>query len=572
MKIPLKTLTLLSLLLFTYALHAIVDLPVVQVQTSDNALPTINTPEPKAAPQDKNKHKKPKINLFDLYAHQQAELIAQGKISATELVKSYLIRINELDRAGPNVQAILSINMEALKEAKLKDKMVAEGKTLGMLHGVPVLVKDNIETSGLPTTAGSLALQDNLTLRDAPIIARLKAEGAIILGKTNLSEWANFRDKDSISGWSAMGGQTRNPHSLDRSPCGSSSGSGASIAAQFASLAIGTETNGSIICPATMNGIVGFKPTVGLLSRTHIVPISVTQDTAGPMTRSVKDAALMLTAMAGTDPKDPSTEMADLKKVNYLSTLDQSIAGKRIGVLRSTQSEHPEIIDAFNEALAELTKQGAILVEIDKFSPPKDFWDKSLQVLLIEFKQELNKYLNSTPDTVSTRSLEELIAFNEQAKRELSLFPQSLFYDAQKTQGYTEEYTELVSFLQEATRNNGIDGMMQEYNVELLVSPSQTPAFLIDPVYGDSFPGGYAGAGWMAAIAGYPHATVPMGHMKGLPFGISFIGTAYSDALLLNVAYQYEQASMKRMTPSFAQGAVSHPHLKEAMAPLGLDE
>lgn len=225
------------------------------------------------------------IKPIELLAHQQASLIAAGKLSSIDLVTAYLTRINEFDREGPRVQAILSVNLNALVEAKEKDKMVAEGKPLGILHGVPVLVKDNVETSELPTTAGSLALQDNLTLRDAPIIARLKAEGAIILGKTNLSEWANFRDNDSISGWSAMGGQTRNPHSLDRTPCGSSSGSGAAIAAQFASLAIGTETNGSIICPATMNGIVGFKPTVGLMSRTHIVPISVTQDTAGPMTR-----------------------------------------------------------------------------------------------------------------------------------------------------------------------------------------------------------------------------------------------------------------------------------------------
>jgi amidase len=352
--------------------------------------------------------KKPeiKLNPIELMAHQQAELIAQGKLSSSDLVTAYFTRINELDREGPHVQAILSLNLNAIVEAQEKDQMVLDGKPLGMLHGVPVLVKDNVETSELATTAGSLALQDNFTMRDAPIIARLKAEGAIILGKTNLSEWANFRDNDSISGWSAMGGQTRNPHSLDRTPCGSSSGSGAAIAAQFSSLAIGTETNGSIICPSTMNGIVGFKPTVGLMSRTHIVPISVTQDTAGPMTRSVKDAALMLTAMAGTDPKDPSTEMADSKKQNYVSTLNQSIAGKKLGVLRSTQTEHPEIISAFNAALKELTKLGVELVEIETLDVPEDFWEKSLQVLLIEFKHELNTYLANTPDSVTTRTLE----------------------------------------------------------------------------------------------------------------------------------------------------------------------
>lgn len=280
----------------------------------------------------------------------------------------------------------------------------------------------------------------------------------------------------------------------------------------------------------------------------------------------------MLTAMAGTDPKDPTTEMADLKKQNYVSALNSSIAGKKMGVLRSTQSEHPEIIDAFNAALKELTKLGAELVEIEELETPEEFWEKSLQVLLIEFKHELNTYLANTPDTVTTRTLEELIAFNAQSDRQLVLFAQSLFIDAQKTEGYDEDYKALVRFLREATRDNGIDGMMRQYDVDLLVSPSQTPAFLIDPIYGDSFPGGFAGAGWMAAIAGYPHVTVPMGNKKGLPFGLSFMGTAYDDALLLNVAYQYEQASKKIMKPAFAQGAMSHPRLKEAMAPLGMDK
>jgi amidase len=565
-----KSFTLASL---AFTLSALLSTTVFSISTCHAGETITNTSAPAALNKDSKKNQAQDPNdPVQMFAYEQASLIAQGKLKSADLVLAYLNRINELDREGPNVQAILSLNLNALNEAKAKDKMVAEGKTLGMLHGVPVLVKDNVETSELVTTAGSLALQNNDTKRDAPIIAKLKAEGAIILGKTNLSEWANFRDGDSISGWSAMGGQTRNPHSLDRTPCGSSSGSGAAIAAQFASLAIGTETNGSIICPSTMNGIVGFKPTVGLMSRTHIVPISVTQDTAGPMTRSVKDAALMLTAMAGTDPKDPATEMADLKKVDYVAGLDASLKGKRIGVLRSTQTEHPEIVKAFNEALSVLKKQGAVLVDIDNFETPEGFWDKSLQLLLIEFKHELNKYLASTPDTVSTRTLEDLINFNQKNERQLVLYGQSLFIDAQEKEGYNEEYKEIVEFLRKATRDDGIDGLLKQYDVDLLVSPSQTPAFLIDPVYGDSFPGGFAGAGWMAAIAGYPHATVPMGHKKGLPFGMSFMASAYSDALVLNVAYQYEQASHKIMKPSFAQGAISHPSLKEAMAPLALDK
>lgn len=508
-----------------------------------------------------------KVDVIQMSASEQAAKIATGEITSAEIVSAYINRIEKMDRQGPRVQAVLALNPNALAQAKQKDQQVKAGNPLGMLHGVPVLVKDNVETSELATTAGSLALQNNLTMRDAPIIARLKAEGAIILGKTNLSEWANFRDNDSISGWSAMGGQTRNPHSLDRTPCGSSSGSGAAIASQFAPLAIGTETNGSIICPSTMNGIVGHKPTVGLLSRTHIVPISVTQDTAGPMTRTVEDAALMLTAMAGTDPKDGATEMADFKKSNYVSGLNDSIKGKRIGVLRSTQSSHEAIITALDDAIAVLKSQGAEIVEIDAFEMPDGFWDKSLTLLLVEFKHELNKYLASTPDTVATRSLKDLIAFNNASDRQLALFDQSLFVDAENTKGYNEEYEEIVTFLADATRKNGIDKLLKDNNVDLLIAPSQTPAFLIDPVYGDSFPGGFAGAGYLAAIAGYPHTTVPMGEMKGLPFGLSFIGAAYSDAMLLNVAYKYEQASKKIMLPTFVSGAIEHNSLKKAMAP-----
>jgi len=509
--------------------------------------------------------------ILELSATQQAKLISEGKLSSTALVSAYLARIDAMDRKGPSVQSILSLNPNALKEANQKDAEVAQGRRLGRLHGIPILVKDNIETSELPTTAGSIALAQNNTQRDAPIIARLKAQGAIILGKTNLSQWANFRSNDSISGWSALGGQTRNPHSLDRSPCGSSSGSGAAMAAQFASLAIGTETNGSIICPAAMNGIVGVKPTVGLLSRTHIVPISVTQDTAGPMTRSVEDAALMLSIMAGTDPDDSYTALADERKRDYTSELDTPLKGKRIGVFTAVQGEHPAIISAFESSAQTMQALGAELVTIDQFEAPDGFWSKALDVLLIEFKHELNLYLKQAAPAVKARTLADLIEFNKTNVREMVLFDQSLFEQSQATTGYDEEYLETVAFLQNATREEGIDLLLAKYKVDAIIMPSQTPAFLIDPVYGDSFAGGRAGAGWLAAISGYPQVSVPMGNMKGLPINLSFIGKAWDESLLLNLAYHFEKQSKAIIKPSFASGAYETSYFKEAMRPLKKD-
>ncbi|GLR71347.1 amidase [Agaribacter marinus] len=508
------------------------------------------------------------VPLYTLTATEQLARMQAGTITSAEIVSSYLARIEGMDRQGIKIQAIIALNPSALSLAKLRDKQRNEGKLLGPLHGTVVLVKDNIEVASLPTTAGSLALQQNMTQRDAPIIKKLKNAGAIILGKTNLSEWANFRSYDSISGWSGIGGQTRNPHSLDRSPCGSSSGTGAAIAARFAALGIGTETNGSIICPAAMNGVVGVKPTVGLLSRTHIVPISVTQDTAGPMTLSVADAALMLEVMAGSDPTDAATSLADENKTSYSQQLTATIKGKRLGVLRSTQSSHPAIIEAFNESLATLESLGVELVNIDALETPDGFWDKSLKLLLIEFKQTLNHYLSNTPTINKHRTLADLILFNAQSARELALFDQSIFEQAQETQGYNDEYEDIKQFLSDATRKNGIDKLLSEYQVDALVAPSQTPAFLIDPIFGDSFPGGNAGAGWMAAIAGYPQVSIPMGSMKGLPLNISFIGKAWDEQLLLNIAWQLEQAAPKLMMPSFAGSGFDHFETQKALAPL----
>ena len=500
--------------------------------------------------------------------------IRAGTLTAEAAVRTYLERIAAYDRRGPMIQSVLALNPDALAEARVLDAEARAGTIRGALHGVPVLVKDNIETKELPTTAGSLALIDNDTGRDAPIVARLRAEGAIILGKTNLSEWANFRSETSISGWSGVGGQTRNPHSLDRSACGSSSGSGAAVAAQLAPLAIGTETNGSIICPAAMTGIVGFKPTVGLLSRSRIVPISSTQDTAGPMTRTVRDAALMLTAMAGGDPADAATARADGLKADYGAALDGGIHGMRIGVLRWAEGDRPAVSAAFQEALTALEARGAVLVDIAEYTPPEGLSDDALIVLLTEFKATLNAYLAEAAPAVTTRTLTDLIAFNEaNAAREMALFDQSLFTGSEVTGGYQDPaYVAARDAILKATREDGIDRLLAEHDVRVLVMPSRPPAFLIDAVYGDSYPDGPIGAGWLAAMAGYPILTVPMGDDRGLPIGLGIMGTGWDDATVLAVGHAYEQASGKITTPAFVSGPFAMPATAAAMRPHNGDQ
>jgi amidase len=507
-------------------------------------------------------------DLHQLSAVQLAQQIASGELSSEQVVSHYLSRIEQLD---PKINSVITVNPNALQEAKSRDKQVKNGEPLGVLHGVPVLVKDNIETLGMPTTAGSIALIKNDNNRDAPIIAKLRQQGAIILGKTNLSEWANFRSNESISGWSAIGGQTYNPHSLERSPCGSSSGSGAAVAAQLAPLALGTETNGSITCPAAMNGITGFKPTVGLLSRTHIVPISFSQDTAGPMTRSVEDAALMLNALAGSEPLDQSTAAADQRKTDYLTALQQPVKGIKVGVLNWAKGKHPSIPSEFATALQQLELAGVELVDInDELELPETYWQDALTVLYVEFKYSLNHYLSTTDESkVAIRSLEELIEFNNKTPRELVLFDQDLFEAAQASESIEEKgYQQALQSIQLASRENGIDKLLGDYGVDLLIAPSRPAAFLIDVAHGDSYPDGAPGAGWLAAIAGYPIATVPMGEYLGLPLGISFIGGKWADAKVLQLANAYEQASQKIRVPTFAVNARQHPASKAAMQPL----
>ncbi|WP_296165006.1 amidase [uncultured Brevundimonas sp.] len=421
----------------------------------------------------------------------------------------------------------------------------------GPLDDVPVLLKDNIETADMPTTAGSLALANNAPGRDAPVAARLRAAGAIILGKTNLSEWANIRSSESISGWSAVGGQTRNPYDPERTPCGSSSGSAVAVAIGLAPAAIGTETDGSITCPASVNGIVGFKPTVGLVSRTHIVPISHSQDTAGPMTTTVEDAAIVLGVIAGSDPLDPATVEADARKVDYRAALDAgSLNGVRIGVMSFLlPSYSEETRAAFDQSLQAMREAGAEIVEITE--PPAQFrqiggWE--LTVLLTELKHDLNLYLASTdPQQVPTRTLADVIAFNAAEPRETVLFGQDLFVRAEATGGLTDPaYVEARARSLQAAGPDGIDRMMADHRVVALVAPTTSRAWTNDPEDDDNMQGS---ASRLAAVSGYPHLTVPMGFDRGMPVGLSFIGGQWEDARILSLGYAFEQKTQARRAP-----------------------
>ncbi|GAB4520672.1 MAG: amidase [Parvularculaceae bacterium] len=487
-----------------------------------------------------------------------AQALRDGETTSEALVSAYIARIEEVDWAGPELRSVLALNPDALDDARAADAARAAGEALGPLHGVPILLKDNIESADpVATTAGALALAENVTGRDSPLVAGLRAAGAIILGKTNLSQWANYRSRDSVSGWSALGGQVRNPHMLDRSPCGSSSGSGAAVAASLAAGAVGTETNGSIICPSQVNGIVGFKPTVGLVSQQYIVPISSSQDTAGPMTKTVTGAAMMLNAMATGEAR-----------TDYVAALDaNALQGARIGVARWAQGSNADIIAHFNAALDAMEAAGAVLVEIEDYEPPAENLGADYRNIgRYEFKATLNHYLSEAAPAVETRTLSELIAFNEaHADVELALFDQSIFEDSVQTSGLDDpEYIASRDRAQRATREQGIDFLMAEYDVDLLVSPSGPVASRIDPVNGDVWPA-WAGIGSMAAIAGYPHASVPMGTVHGVPIGVSFIAGKDQDAAVLSYAYAYEQATRLRPDPQYLPSAEARPEIARAM-------
>ena len=488
--------------------------------------------------------------------------IAAPSLAAGPAEQATCSAIERIQRIDPSIHAVLAIDPTAIAQARAID---ARGGG-GPLAGVPVLIKDNIEAIGpLPTTAGSLALIDNVTNRDAPLVARLRQAGAVILGKTNLSEWANIRSTHSISGWSAVGGQTRNPHALDRNPCGSSSGSGAAVGAGIVDFAIGTETDGSITCPAAINGIVGFKPTVGMVSRTHIVPISASQDTAGPITRTVRQAAEIMTAIAGSDPADSATRGADAHRVDFAAGLDGgSLRGKRIGVMRFASGFGTD--GPFDAALAVLKAQGATLVEIKTFDD-KAIGPNENSVLMTELKAGLNAYLATTPSTVGSRTLADVILFNAaHAGQEMALFEQESFLAAQKTKGVADpayKKARLISFT--AAGPNGIDRLLKTYRLVALVGPTYPPAWKIDAVNGD--PNISSGAGSLAAVAGYPHLTVPMGAVKGLPVGLSFIGAKWDDARVLSLGFAYEQASHALVAPRFAPSIEQVPPVAQQLQP-----
>lgn len=431
------------------------------------------------------------------------------------------------------------------------------------LHGIPVLIKDNVEVAGLPTTAGSLALAGNNTGRDAPIVTRLRAVGAVILGKTNLSEWANIRSSSSISGWSAVGGQTRNPYALDRNTCGSSSGSGAAVAAGYADYAIGSETDGSITCPASMNGVVGLKPTMGLVSRTHIVPISESQDIAGPMTRTVRQAAELLSVIAGSDPVDPATAEADKRKANYADGLSaDALKGKKIAVLRFAAGFGTDAV--FEEALARLRQAGAELVEIKQFKPTGNFGDDEYAVLLTELKAGMNAYLQGSP-AAGPKSLADLIAFNTaNAATEMPLFGQDIFEQAEKTKGLADPAYKKARANSLRIARTDLDRLLT--GVDAVVFPTRPAAWKIDAVHGDVSPGGN-GVGSMAAVAGYPHLTVPMGLVRGLPVGLSFVGPKWSDGRLLGFGHAFEQVRGPFPRPTFLPSIEGSPAIAPALEP-----
>lgn len=472
--------------------------------------------------------------------------------------RAALARIAAVDG---QVHAVIAVEPDALAQAR---------RARGPLAGMPVLVKDNIETAGpLPTTAGSLALLANVTGRDAPLVARLRAAGAVILGKANLSEWANFRSSASISGWSAVGGQTRSPYALDRDPCGSSSGSAVAVAAGEVPAAIGTETDGSITCPAAVNGVVGLKPTVGLVSRARIVPISTSQDTAGPIAVDVVTAARVLTAIAGTDPADPATREADAHRTDYAAALRATVLkGARIGVLRFATGWSPTVDAVFAHALDVLRAQGAILVDVTKGPDREAIGAAETIVLDAEFKAGIAAYLATAPAGVPVRTLADLIAFDRaHGARELGLFGQDVFEKAAAAVGLDDPaYRTALATARRSAGREGIDAMLAHDRLDALVAPTAAPAWKIDVAYGDRIGGD--GAGSIAAVAGTPHLTVPMGAIGGLPVGLSFMGPAWSEARLLGFGYDFEQAAGVRLAPMFVPSLEDAPAVQPLLAPL----
>src|SRR5947209_5428725 len=499
---------------------------------------------------------RPAAAPFELEEATIAELQAgmkSGKYTARGLTAAYVQRIDALDRKGPALRAVLEVNPDALAQAEALDAERKAKGPRGPLHGVPVLVKDNIATRDrMQSTAGSLALVGAAPPRDAFIVERLRASGAVILGKANLSEWANFRSTHSSSGWSGRGGQCRNPYALDRTPSGSSSGSGVAVAANLCAVAIGTETDGSIVSPSTCCSIVGIKPTLGLVSRTGIIPIAHSQDTAGPMARTVADASVLLGALAGVDPRDDATATsAGQARTDYTAFLDPNgLKGARLGVCRSHFMGYSPATDALMEgAIDALKRLGAVIVDPADIATAGQFDDAEFTVLLYEFKADLNRYLADW--AAGAKTLEDLIGFNERNKeRELPYFGQEIFVQAQAKGALTDQdYLRALDKDHLLSRTQGIDAVMVEHQLDALIAPTGGPPSLIDLVNGD--PGGGGSFSSPAAVAGYPHVTVPLGYVVGLPVGLSFVGRPWSEGTLIKCAYAFEQATKTRRPPGF---------------------
>jgi amidase len=498
------------------------------------------------------------FELEELTISELQQGLAAGKYTSKSLVRKYLERIKEIDRSGPVVNSVIEINTEAEAIAETLDRERKSKGARGPLHGIPILIKDNIDTADrMMTTAGSLALLNSHATRDAFIVQRLRHAGAVILGKTNLSEWANFRSTHSSSGWSGRGGQTKNPYALDRNPCGSSSGSGAATAASMCAGSIGTETDGSIVCPSSANSLVGIKPTLGLVSRSGIIPIAHSQDTAGPMTRTVADGAILLGALTGIDARDIATRASQGKSVaDYTQFLNKdALRGARLGIARKFFGFNDRVDQQLNALIAEMKNLGAIIIDPAEIPTTGKFDDSELEVLLYEFKADLNAYLAGRAPAAQVRSLKHLIEFNEKNRdREMPYFGQELFIRAEAKGPLTSKaYRAALQKNQRLSRTQGIDFVMRRHRLDALLAPTGGPAWPTDLLNGDHFTGGYSTA---SAVAGYPHITVPAGYVFGLPFGLSFFGSAFSEPKLIALAYAFEQATKVRHGPQFLPTAI----------------
>jgi amidase len=514
---------------------------------AESAPPTRAAPTP---PEPTN------IAAFELEETTVAALqsgMESGRMTCHSITQQYLQRIADLDRKGPALHHVIEVNPDALSIADALDRERKAGHARGPLHGIPILIKDNIDTADrMTTTAGSYALEGSIALRDSTVAAKLRAAGAIILGKANLSEWANFRSTHSSSGWSGRGGQAKNPYVLDRNPCGSSSGSGGAVSANLSALAIGTETDGSIVCPSSANGVVGIKPTVGLVSRAGIIPISHTQDTAGPMTRTVRDAAILLTVLAGPDPRDAATAANTRAPLDYTTFLDANgLRGARIGIARSKFFGYSDVTDKLiGDAIDAMKVAGAVIVDPANIDTAGKFDDSEFDVLLYEFKADLNAYLDSLGPKATMKSLADIIAYNDTHKdQEMPYFAQEIMIQAQAKGPLTEKkYLDALANDMKMSRTDGIDATMDKYQLDAIVAPTGSPAWTTDLINGDHFTGA---SSTPAAVAGYPNINVPAGFVHDLPVGISFFGRAWSEGTLIKIAYAYEQATKHRRPPRF---------------------